>query len=583
MSVVVSKLTFCGGYIGSFTATTSPDGGQLIVRVFDSKADGITTSPPATGSLKMFNYGNFGFSFLGAVQTVVTNPETATEPKSYTLNLTCNQDISNLSDTIVGLYPYNINVIYTAKLPQDVVVVEAYGYSENPPNSNYGSFFEWNISTGSDDFSLNAVLYKSYIRHPYNAPNGSPLYKIDGSITPSAATQNIVIYSSSENPSAVTDPNADTSPPITIITPPAQGSTGAVGSAGAVGSSTTTQTNDYGAGSVIIKYPNNGTVPVGTTVTTSSSDGLTSVKTIYANSSEVTETTLTTFSPSRNVASQNIAQKQQAFNQPASFQGSIDPTKLFPSIEIYPSSTYLSDESGKFFGLSASPTSFDLDPYFYFSKNDYGLVAKDGKSNSKNINVKKDNIKDHVRTMGLKGPMYYSGWGYDARGLPVPNDGNAIVQTGVNSKGQPVYGTDPRGAYKFHSKTPVERKLWKTGPVDLRWHDKKKTWVGGQEMLEGYLLDDLDSPESISEVTSARMSVFRIAVPGGALVADSMLISPASGLYNQNGVQTGVVPAKYGPEYITISNRDPSLSASSGSYCMAVDINYEWRPIYIGC
>ena len=102
-------------------------------------------------------------------------------------------------------------------------------------------------------------------------------------------------------------------------------------------------------------------------------------------------------------------------------------------------------------------------------------------------------------------------------------------------------------------------------------------------MLEGYLLDNLNAPSSISGVTTARMSVFRIAASGGPLKGESMLISPASGLYNKNGVQTGVVPAKYGPEFITISNRDPSLSASSGAYCMAVDINYEWRPIYIGC
>ena len=36
-------------------------------------------------------------------------------------------------------------------------------------------------------------------------------------------------------------------------------------------------------------------------------------------------------------------------------------------------------------------------------------------------------------------------------------------------------------------------------------------------------------------------------------------------------------------EYITITNRDPSLSANAGTYCIALDINYEWRPIYIGC
>ena len=234
-----------------------------------------------------------------------------------------------------------------------------------------------------------------------------------------------------------------------------------------------------------------------------------------------------------------------------------------------------------FFGKSASPTSFDLDPYFYFSKNDYGLVAKDGKSNSKNINVKKDAVKDHVRTMGLKGPMYYSGWGYDTRGLPVPNAANQIVQTGVGVNNQPLYGTDVNGSYKFHEKTPIERKLWKTGPVDLRWHDKRKTWVGGHEMLEGYLISALAAPEK-QGVTTAKMAVLRIASPTG-LTGQNLLASPAVDLKDATGKVTGVRPAIYTNEFISVSNRDPSLSASSGAYCMVVDINYEWRPIYIGC
>jgi len=58
---------------------------------------------------------------------------------------------------------------------------------------------------------------------------------------------------------------------------------------------------------------------------------------------------------------------------------------------------------------------------------------------------------------------------------------------------------------------------------------------------------------------------------------------PPSALYNSKGEQTGVGPAKYTHEFITITNRDRSLSASAGTYVMAIDINYEWRPIYVGC
>jgi hypothetical protein len=540
MSVVVTTSKFCGGYISSFIGTISPDGGQLVVTVFDSPNDGVVTSPPAMGSVQNFNF-NEQFKFEGIVKNIAPRSETASAPKSYAFTLSCTDIISNYSDDIAGLPIYNIGVTFTAKVMGPTadqrpalllsigafIDIKAYVYGANPPNSNYGSTFDWRIYPISDAFFLNDVIYRSYVAHSENAPNGSPMYMIDGKIPQSS--EGISISPKIANPPATTNPNTDTSPPITIVTPPAAGST--------VGSSTTTQTNDYGAGSVIIKYPNNGTVPVGTTVTTSSSDGLTSTKTIYANSSEVTETTLTTFSPTRNVASQNIAQKQQAFNQPASFQGSIDPTLLFPSVQIYPSSTYIAKESGKFFGKSISPTSFDLDPYFYFSKNDYGLVAKDGKSNSKNINTKKEPVKDHVRTMGLKGPMYYSGWGYDVQGLPVPN------ASGLNSS----------GIYAFHPNAPVERKLWKTGPVDLRWHDKRKVWVGGNEILEGYLDEDLKAPSKANDPTKARMQVMRTDMTNST------------------------------SEYIWVTNRDKSLTASKGAYIMVIDINYQWRPIWVEC
>lgn len=574
---VVSTVKFCYGYVSSFTGVISPDGGQLLVKVYDSPNDGVTTVPPATGSAQVFNFNN-QFIFEGTVSSIVSYPATSGENKSYLFNLACSDIISNFSSTIASLDTYNINTTYVAERVLDPVGFnqsallasgnnvynQAYVYGAVPPDSNYGTTFDWRTYPGSDAFFLNDVLYRSYIRYPENAPNGSPLYMIDGAIL--SLVKTIQISTPSQNPSATNNPNAQTSSSTATTT-----------------STTSSQINTYGMGTTVTVSSNDGTVPTGTTVRASTVSGVTTTTTVYATLSQVTTTVETSFSPSRNTTSRNIQQKQEAFNQPQSFNGSIDPTLLYPSIQIYPSSNYYSKESGKFFGRSASPTSFDLDPYFYFTTNDYGLVAKDGRVNSTNINVRKDGIKDHVRTMGLKGPIYYSGWGYDSRGLPVPNASDTVIQTGVNSKGEPLYGADPRGSYKFNQKTSVERKLWKTGPVDLRWHDKRKVWVGGQEMLEGYLLDNLNAPSSISGVTTARMSVFRIAASGGPLKGESMLISPASGLYNQNGVQTGVVPAKYGPEFITISNRDPSLSASSGAYCMAVDINYEWRPIYIGC
>lgn len=229
-------------------------------------------------------------------------------------------------------------------------------------------------------------------------------------------------------------------------------------------------------------------------------------------------------------------QQRQAMSVPSGFSGSVDPMAIFPSVEIYPSSQYATKESGRYYGGAVSPTSYDLDPYFYFNANDFSIVAKDVPSTGKNYNIKKDPVQNQVRTMGFKGPMLLSGWGYDVCGLPVPN----AVGSGIVS-----------GEYKFHEKTAEERQRWKTGPVDLRWHGKRKTWVGGHEILEGRLIEDLNGEGT------AKMQVFRKIEDG-----------EFQNLYN---------------EVLTVTSRDPSLTASSGTYCMVVDINYEWRPIWVGC
>lgn len=223
---------------------------------------------------------------------------------------------------------------------------------------------------------------------------------------------------------------------------------------------------------------------------------------------------------------------------------SLDPRTFFPSVET-PTSGDI--ESGVFFGRNISPTSYDLDPYFYFKSNnipvnDYSMVAR-GNHNSQNIGLTKENISTSVKTVGFKGPMYLSGWGYDVGGLPTPNN---------------IENDTVSGRYHFHTDTPVDRGTWKTGPIDLRWHNGRKVWVGGQEMLEGYLDEDMEAG-----VSRAKMRVMRL------IEGDQLKDMPS-----------GIIPSG---EVITIVNRDGGLTASSGAYCMVVDINYEWRPIYVGC
>lgn len=199
---------------------------------------------------------------------------------------------------------------------------------------------------------------------------------------------------------------------------------------------------------------------------------------------------------------------------------------LLPIFEIY---TIDPEQTGYYYKKSISPTSFDLDPYWFFRDNDFGIVTRDERANTYDLNIKKDNVKAYVRTVGLRGPLMYSAWGYDICGLPVPSTG--------------------RNSLKFDNQTAYNRSKWKSGPIDLRWDELRKVWVGGPEMIEGKLISKLDAPKDIDNPTKADMTVYR----GFDL--------------------------KIRDESVTLYNRNPKLSLSANDYVTAVKINYEWRPV----
>jgi hypothetical protein len=76
-----------------------------------------------------------------------------------------------------------------------------------------------------------------------------------------------------------------------------------------------------------------------------------------------------------------------------------------------------------------------------------------------------------VRSVGFKGPMVLSGWGFDTNGKPVPADtGNAEIFAS--------------GAFR-------DPNLWKTGPIDLRWDNERKVW--GSSPTKIYLVKTLNT------------------------------------------------------------------------------------------
>lgn len=68
----------------------------------------------------------------------------------------------------------------------------------------------------------------------------------------------------------------------------------------------------------------------------------------------------------------------------------------------------------------------------------------------------------YIRGVALRGPIVMAGWGYDTGGNPVPS------------------GED--GGFIENYKKRMDQ--WKVGPVDLRWNDEKKIWVGGNLTIQ---------------------------------------------------------------------------------------------------
>lgn len=242
----------------------------------------------------------------------------------------------------------------------------------------------------------------------------------------------------------------------------------------------------------------------------------------------------------------------------------VDPSKIFPSVESPPYPTE-HGARGNFFRFNVSPTSFDLDPYFFFSDNDYSLTVRSG--NSTDINHKKDPLSNgnshSVQAMVTKGPIYLSGWGYDVCGLPMPHS---------NAPGSGRY---------FDMRTPINRSLWKTGPVDLRWDDDRKVWTGGAEFIEGKMLTALPGG-NFEAPTIGTGIIYR----GRALKYSTFDL-----VANTNSTQK---PDPYGvpisnndtgkdlPELVRLINRNVQISLAAGDYFLATKINYEWRIVAKG-
>ena len=222
------------------------------------------------------------------------------------------------------------------------------------------------------------------------------------------------------------------------------------------------------------------------------------------------------------------------------------------------------DEVGNFGDNQVGPTQNELNPYFssilgdtseWINKVDFctamhGTAMEEAEELSfEKMEEAKRKALESVRPLALRGPIMLSGWGFD-----------------IAERAVPAKGTSGDNAFKFDPKVVEDRSVWKSGPVHLMWDDERKVWAGGLQIVGGKLKTDITAG-SLTQPTTFEVEVQR-------------KTSSTKGKELENKGET-----------ITCYNRDASLEqkvndeegANQNIWIMAVRLNYEWTPLWVGC
>ena len=84
----------------------------------------------------------------------------------------------------------------------------------------------------------------------------------------------------------------------------------------------------------------------------------------------------------------------------------------------------------------------------------------------------------------------------------------------------------------------------------------------------GVVQDEIKAPKTVCDPTFFEVNLLRNNNNTGGVLSD------------ETGDPDG------SPESITVTNRDPSLeqdAVPNAIFCMAIKLNYEWLPLWVGC
>lgn len=217
---------------------------------------------------------------------------------------------------------------------------------------------------------------------------------------------------------------------------------------------------------------------------------------------------------------------------------------------------------------------------------------------------------NNYRSLGFMNPSVFVGYGRTVEGKPVPNANMYEYQNGLY-----VLSSSGNSNSDSYADGYLQRPdMWKAGPLDTRWDDKKKMWVAGSTFVEGYLIEDLAAAEG--RFSSVPFTSGMMVLCGGsyANVQDSANTklwdrADASGYYSSGYTVSGVFnfypdsgtrwhssgqyysslggPIASGGNpnlFVLLINRSTQMSALSGTYIIAAPMpNGDYRPIWVDC
>ena len=205
------------------------------------------------------------------------------------------------------------------------------------------------------------------------------------------------------------------------------------------------------------------------------------------------------------------------------------------------------ENTGLFGSGHIHPTGKELNPDWAKDNIQRGATITDTPTD---LNPDVQEPEETIYTLANAYPQMLSGWGFDVNGLPVP----AILDDDGNPTGE------------FDSEAGENLKKNKVGPFEARWHKKRQVWTAALPIVEGILTQSIGAATSpLNPDRSGKMKIYR-----------------GEG-WHFDGESAGGTA-----EEAIITNRDTSLSVDIDSadgdvYIMCIEVNYELRPIYVGC